>query len=162
MTSCDSASTTSRQSWQQSIEVCIRLCTTADTTTTTREEHSVLLLNLASIIIMMTPNSNDCDSPIDRNGSCPETAVHPEEEENRVCSATMLPVEVVHERTVLPVCQALYADSGNNKTMLSCVLAIGIKKNDDTPLFAIDEEPWCSLTKQRFCSPTNTDLVKEI
>jgi hypothetical protein len=109
---------------------------------------------------MMTPNTNDCDSPNDRYGS-PEAVVHPEGEESRVRSSTTLTVEVVRERTVLSVCQALYVDSGNDKTVL-CVLAIGLKTNDDTPLFAVNEEPWCSLTKQQFRSPQNTDLVKEI
>ena len=84
----------------------------------------------------MTPNTNDCDAPNDRYGS-PEAVVHPDEgEENRVRSSTTLPVEVVRERTVLPVCQALYVDSGNDKTVL-CVLAIGLKMNDDTPLFGL-------------------------
>ena len=70
-------------------------------------------------------------------------------------------MEVVHERTVLPVCQALYVDSGTDKTVL-CVLAIGLKTNDDKPLFAVNEEPWCSLTNQQFRSPKNTDMLKEI
>jgi hypothetical protein len=112
---------------------------------------------------MMTPNSNeDCDCLIDRNTSSPEAADHREEEENRVRSATTVPVEVVGETTLLPaVCQALYVDSGNDKTVL-CVLAIGLKKNDGTPLFTVNEEPWCSLTKQQFRSPKNADMVKEI
>ena len=108
----------------------------------------------------MTLNTHDCDSPNDRYGS-PEAVVHPEGEEYRVRSSTTLTVEVVRERTVLPVCQALYVDSNNDKTVL-CVLAIGLKTNDDTPLFSVNEEPWCSLTKQQFRSPKNTDLVKEI
>ena len=71
-------------------------------------------------------------------------------------------MEVVRERTVLPVCQALYVDSGNDRTVL-CVLVIGLKTTDDTPLFAVNEEPWCWRTKQQFRSPKNTaDLVKEI
>jgi hypothetical protein len=88
-----------------------------------------------SIIIMMTPNSNDCDSPIGRRNDTPEAAVHPEEEENRVCSATTLPVEVVRDRTVLlPVClEIYYVDSGNNETML-CVFVIGLKIHPYLPL----------------------------
>ena len=81
----------------------------------------------------MTPNTNDCDSLNDRYGS-PEAVVNPEGEKNRVLrSSTTLPVEVIRERTVLPVCQALYVDSCNDKTVL-CVLAFGQKTNDDKPL----------------------------
>ena len=70
-------------------------------------------------------------------------------------------MEVVLERTLLLVCQALYVDSGNDKKTMQSVLATGLK-NNDAALFPVDEKPWCSLTKQHHRSPKNTDLVKEI
>ncbi len=59
------------------------------------------------------------------------------------------------------VSQQLYVDSGNDKVVLY-LLSIGLKNNDGEPLVAIDKEPWCSLPKNQFRSPRNTDLVKEI
>jgi hypothetical protein len=70
-----------------------------------------------------------------------------------VCSA--------HTPTVPAVCQQLYVDSGNDKRVLY-LLSIGLKNNNNEPIVAFDKDPWCSLPKNQFRSPKNSDLVKEI
>ncbi len=95
-------------------------------------------------------------------------APHPVDEDERgqrglnpLSAAFAVPTVGAVPVQVPAVCQHLYVDSGNNKVVLY-LLSIGLKNNDGEPLVAFDKETWCSLPKNRFRAPNNTDLVKEI
>jgi hypothetical protein len=94
------------------------------------------------------------------------TSSHPDHEDERQGILSELPAAVAVPavcvvRAVPAVCQELYVDSGNDKMVLY-LLSIGLKNILGEPLVAFDKEPWCSLPKNQFRSPKNTDLVTEI
>ena len=86
---------------------------------------------------------------------------HPDENEQEQGVLNPLAAFALPAR-VPAVCQQLYVDSGNDK-MILYLLSIGLKNTEGVPLASFDKEPWwCSLPKNQFRSPKNTDLVKEI
>jgi hypothetical protein len=58
------------------------------------------------------------------------------------------------------VCQKVYINSGNDKTILY-MLSIGLK-HDNEPLFSLEQEPWSTLSKNTLLPPKNSRLVKEV
>ena len=90
-------------------------------------------------------------------------AYHPNEDEDKDegQGGILRSQSAASVHTVPAVCRQMYVDSGNDKMVLY-LLSIGLKNNDGEPLVAFDKETWCSLPKNRFRAPNNTDLVKEI
>ena len=51
----------------------------------------------------------------------------------------------------------VYIDSGNEKKILY-VLCVGVKCEDDQPLFSLEREPWSLLPGNSTLRPRNADL----